>query len=141
MVVRRSDKFTVETKKVEYYSDFTNNLDKNPLTGYLARVTNEESIKQSLQNLIMTNRYERPFQPWIGSKIQSLLFEPFDSVTSSMLREEIMMTIQNCEPRVDVADVHISGDDNNNVFVKVVFYILSMPDQEFSLDLLLKRVR
>ena len=58
-----------------------------------------------------------------------------------MLREEILTTIQNCEPRVDVVDVYVAGDDNNNVNVRVVFYILSMPDEEFSLDVLLKRVR
>jgi len=138
---QRQNKFTIENKKLEYYSDFMMNLEKNPLTGFIARLTNEDSIKQSLKNLILTNRTERPFQPWIGSKIQSLLFEPDDPMTHMILEEEIKTTIDNCEPRVSLEAVNISGGDDNSYYVRIDFSIVNIPEETFNLDIILRRVR
>jgi phage baseplate assembly protein W len=138
---QRQNKFTIENKKLEYYSDFMMNLEKNPLTGFIARLTNEDSIKQSLKNLILTNRTERPFQPWIGSKIQSLLFEPDDPMTRMILEEEIKTTIENCEPRVLLEAVNISGGDDNSYYVRIDFSIVNIPEETFNLDIILRRVR
>lgn len=139
---QRQNRFTIETKKVEYYSDFMMNLDKNPLTGYVARLTNEESIKQSLKNLILTNRTERFFQPWIGSKVQSLVFELDGPMTRMMLEEEIRTTIQNCEPRVYTEQITIvEGDDDNTYHIRVDFSIVNIPEETFNLDIVLRRVR
>jgi phage baseplate assembly protein W len=139
---QRQNKFTVESKKLEYYSDFMMNLEKNPLTGFISRLTNEDSIKQSLKNLILTNRTERPFQPWLGSKIQSLLFEPDDPMTRMVLEEEIKTTIDNCEPRVLLEAVNISGgDDDNSYYVRIDFSIANIPEETFNLEIILRRVR
>ena len=142
--MNRSDKFTIEQKKVEYYSDILTNFDKNPLTGYLARVTNEESIKQSLKSLILTQRTERPFQPWLGSRIYSLVFEMNESFTDFAIMEEIKATIENCEPRVSIEDVKIYSSqdrDANEINITIVFKILSAPELIHSLDFVLTRVR
>jgi phage baseplate assembly protein W len=81
----QSDRFTIKNNR-EYFSDFMANFDKNPVTGNLARVTNEDAIKQSLRNLVLTNRTERFYQPHIGSKVQSLLFDPMGPETEDLLR-------------------------------------------------------
>ena len=73
----RADKNTLEQKKREIYSDFLNNFDQNPFTGVLARVTNEESVAQSLKNITLTNRGERFYNSNKGSRIRSSLFELF----------------------------------------------------------------
>jgi phage baseplate assembly protein W len=142
--MNRSDKFTIEQKKVEYYSDILTNFDKNPLTGYLARVTNEESIKQSLKSLILTQRTERPFQPWLGSRVYSLLFELNNPMTDFALIEEIKSTIEICESRVSVEDVKIYSNqdrDTNEINITIIFKILSAPELIHSLDFVLTRVR
>lgn len=138
----RASKYTVITKQVEYYSDFLNNFDKNPLTGFLARLTNEESVKQSLRNLIMTNRSERFYDSGIGSKLQSLLFEPLDQVTESLLRQEIMTTIENHEPRAQIREVYVTGNVQlDGYFIDVVFSLVNIPGEEFNLTLTVKRIR
>ena len=48
----RSDRYTSLTDKPIYYSDFSNNLDVNPATGFLAKITNENSVKNSIKNII-----------------------------------------------------------------------------------------
>ena len=142
MTTNRADKFTIKTKTVERYSDFLVNFDKNPLTGFLARTTNADAIKQSLRNLILTERTERPYQPHIGSKIWSLLFEPIDVVTEELLKQTIKETISNCEPRVNVIQISVNGNANyNSYFVEVVFEILNIPGESFSLPVILRRVR
>ena len=138
----RADKYTPITEKREYYSDFLINFDENPVTGNLARVTNEESVKQSIRNLILTNRSERPFQPLVGSRINSLLFENFDSSLVSSLETEIRETISLYEPRANIERINIveSEIDNNSLEITILFSIINIP-QIIEMTLFLKRVR
>jgi hypothetical protein len=69
----------------EKYSDFFNDIIINPVTGDLAKRTNEEAVRQSIINLILTGRGERPFQPLVGSDIYQLLFETITLETTSLL--------------------------------------------------------
>jgi phage baseplate assembly protein W len=141
-VTTRADKFTIISKTSEQFSDFLVNFDKNPMTGYLARVTNEDAIKQSLRNLILTERTERPYKPWVGSKIWSLLFEPIDSITEELLKTTITETIKNCEPRVRLVTLNLRGDENYNAyFISIYFEIINIPGETFDLSVVLKRVR
>ena len=50
------------------------NFTKNA-TNDVARLTDIEVVKRSVRNLILTNQFERPFHPEIGSSIRDLLFE------------------------------------------------------------------
>jgi phage baseplate assembly protein W len=143
----RSDRFTVKTNQVTYYSDFMISFAKNPVTGYLAKVTNEAAIEQSLKSLILTQRTERFMQPYVGSKIYALLFEPNDVGTNLALQQEIKTTIQNCEPRVTVLGIIVQNKtdglqpDDNSLDVTINYSINAIPDQNFSLDLTLNRTR
>lgn len=137
----RADIYTPTYKQDERYSDFLLSFNKNPQTGNLGRVTNEQSIKQALRTLIMTSKGERFYDPNIGSKIKTSLFEPADAMTADVIRSSIFETITYNEPRVNVIDVTISDDiDNNRYVVNIVFNLINIPDV-LQLDLLLKRVR
>ena len=138
----RADKYTPITEKREYYSDFLINFDENPITGNLARVTNEESVKQSIRNLVLTNRSERLFQPLAGSRINSLLFENFDSSLVSSIETEIRETISLYEPRANIERVNITESqiDNNSLEITILFSIINIP-QIIEMTLFLKRVR
>lgn len=138
----RADKFTPITEKKEMYSDFLINLDQSPITGNLARVVNEDSIKQSIKNLILTNRSERPFQPLIGSRIKSLLFENFDSFLISNIENEIKETIALNEPRAVIEKVSIeeSSIDNKSLSITIFFSTINNPEIT-NMNILLKRVR
>lgn len=138
----RADKHSILGKMPEYYSDFPMTFDVNPLTGFLARVTNEESVKHSIRNLILTDRTERFYNPSIGSKIHSLLFEPLDSVTSEMIRSTIEETIKNNEPRVILQRIDVVPYSQDNAYYITVFFsIINIPDKDVSLSVILNRVR
>ena len=137
----RSDRYTGLTDKPIFYADFTNNLDLNPLTGYLAKTTNDNAIKNSIKNLILTGNGERFFDSTIGSKMATLLFEPIDMVTAELVRSTIKETIENHEPRANIVDINVQAiAENNSYYVKVIFKIINIPE-DITLDLILNRVR
>ena len=79
----RADLYSPNDIQQTYLSDFATDFARNPVTGFLAKVNNEQDAKQMLRNLILTNVGERFYQPRVGSKVYSLQFEPADSVTRS----------------------------------------------------------
>lgn len=137
----RSDIYTQTYKQQERYSDFLVSFNKNPQTGNLAKVTNEESVKQSLRLLILTSLGERFYSPYVGSKLKSSLFDPVDPMTSDVIRTTIFQCIQNNEPRVNLIEVVVADDsDNNRYAVNIIFNLINIPEV-LQLDLLLKRAR
>ena len=138
----RADKFSLEQKKTEIYSDFLNSFEQNPLTGALARVTNEDSVKQSLRNIILTNIGERFYDSNKGSKIKQSLFELYDPSTVEIIRIQLGEAISAYEPRAIIQDIRLQEDlERNGYYVTLIFSIINIPDQTFSLDLSIQRVR
>lgn len=139
----RIDFYTQKTIQQEYFSDFLASFDKSPLSGDLARVTNENSVKQSIRNLVLTNVGERVFQPNVGGNISKMLFEPFTGFTADNLKKDILNTIKQNEPRVEASGLTVNvipHQDQNAFTVNIFFYIINSPNQ-ISLDLVLQRVR
>ena len=138
----RADRYSLEQKKTEIYSDFLNSFEQNPLTGALARVTNEESVKQSLRNIVLTNIGERFYDSNKGSKIRQSLFELYDPATVEIIRIQLGEAISAYEPRAIIQDIRLQEDlDRNGYYITLVFSIINIPDQTFSLDLSIQRVR
>lgn len=137
----RADKYTVEFKKPTYYQDFLNTFESNPLTGSLATVSNEDAVNQSIRNLILTNRYERYEQPTLGSKMNSLLFEPPSPIVQEQIINQITETISNCERRVNDLNVQVDPREDLNAYIVTVTYSLINIPYDISFNLILKRVR
>ena len=108
------------------FSDIDLNFTKHPVTGDLVRKFDEESIKQSVKSLILTQNYERPFHSEIGSQIRGLLFEPATPMLTALLKRAISDTIINFEPRVNLIDVLVRlSPDTNEVYVTIEFTIIN----------------
>ena len=137
----RADKITSTGKKDLIYSDFLVNLDKHPLNGSLARPINEDSVKQSIRNLILTDMYERPYQPQLGSKIHSLLFEPMDDLTTPLIERTIEDTIRLYEPRATLLYVRVTPVESRNEYTINIVFSLVNTTGNVQLDLIIKRIR
>lgn len=141
MAIFKSDKYTSTTKKQERYSDFKINFDVHPGTSDLARNVNEEAIKRSVRNIIMTRKGERLFQPIFGSDVTSLLFEPISPETEMLLAEYIRTALENFEPRITINNLTVSGQlDNNAYSVTLVFSTINTP-KPVLVEFLLSRIR
>lgn len=123
------------------FSDLDLNFLANPVTKDINKRLDEQAIKASVRNLIMTANYEKPFHPEIGSPIKSLLFELSTPLLPILIEKAIRQTIDNFEPRVNLTDVSARlSDDNNAVYVVVEFTIINTSTVQ-TVNLTLNRTR
>jgi phage baseplate assembly protein W len=107
----------------------------------LVKRYDENAIKASVRNLILTTNYERKFHPEIGSQVRGLMFEPATPMLGAVLERAIRQTIDNFEPRVTLDQVDCKiNPDNNRVDVSIYFTILNTQTPQF-LNLVLERTR
>lgn len=98
------------------YKDLSLTFGRNPVTSDVITVSDVDAVKRSIKNLLMTRAGEVPFFPEFGSKLQSLLFEPIDPITSARIESEIRATIQGFEPRVKILQLVITPTDDENQY-------------------------
>lgn len=129
------------TRSTRTFKDLDFNFFRHPKTADVSVRTDEEAIKQSIRNLLLTKNFERPFRSQIGSPIYGLLFEPVSTLTTAMMKRVIENTIENFEPRVDLLDVIIKFNaEQNNAIIGIVFRIKNT-QTPVSINLVLERTR
>jgi phage baseplate assembly protein W len=135
----RSDRVLRQDR--DLFSDFLTDLDAHPVTKQLARVTDVDSVAQSIRQLVLTNLGERPFQPNLGSDVKASLFEPADQITATRIVESVRNVVEYSEPRAQLIDVEVTlGPNDNAMVVTIIFSIINSREPQ-RLDILLKRVR
>ena len=139
--ITSAEKYTSTTRKTELYSDFFIGLDIHPGKKDLARTTNENAVKRSIINLLLTDYDERPYQPNLGANLKYLLFEPADGETLSIMREQIDNCLTKFEPRIRILSLNLeSSADEQRVNVTLVFSTVNIP-KPITINLILNRVR
>ena len=131
-----------EKRSSRIYKDLNLNFSANPVTGDVTQVTDVTAVKRSVRNLLLTNHYDRPFHPEIGSNIPALLFENFGPITGNQLSRTIEEMISNFEPRARVETVEcFPVPDTNTYDVRIYFYVENMPAELQEFQTLLEAVR
>jgi phage baseplate assembly protein W len=123
------------------FSDLDLNFTAHPVTQDITRRYDENAVKTSLKNLILTSNYERPFHSEIGTPIKRLLFEPAGPMLEVMIKKAIEDTVYNFEPRVELLDVEVNAlQDENSVYITINYKLVNT-ERPLSLDLVLERTR
>lgn len=132
---------TITANVTRKYSDLDLNFTAHPIKKDVNKHVDSMAIVNSIKNLILTNHYERPFQPSLGCNVQKLLFDNMDSITASTIQREIVQTLANFEPRVRVESIKVSPDFDNNAFtVSMEFYTVNQTTP-ITIEFLLDRAR
>lgn len=132
---------TVDIDSTRTFKDLDLNFTIHPVRKDINTHKNEYAIINSVKNLVLTNHYERPFQPEIGSNIRRLLFENVDTVTAAQIEREITETVENFEPRVQVSKVTAAADpDNNGYKVTLEFFVINNANP-ITINFFLERIR
>lgn len=119
----------IQTNISRKFKDLDLNFTVHPVKKDINRLFDEKAIINSVKNIVLTNHYEKPFNPDYGSNVRKLLFENVDIVTSSALEREIEQSITNFEPRVRLISVQAVPDfDNNSFGVEMQFYVINRPE-------------
>ena len=100
-------------------------------------------MKQAVKNLILTNFDERPFRPFFGGNIRRRLFENFDVITAEDFKNQIVLAIENYEPRVkvDKNSVKVTEYQNQNQLVVSITFRSIATLSDTTIDINLNRVR
>lgn len=132
---------TATTSKEQLYRDLSLTFARNPVTHDVAIVTGPDAVKRSLRFLLLSNAGETPFYPNFGTRLNALLFEPIDVITTLLIRDEILTTIAAYEPRVRVTELDVIPDEEQNRYqINMTFTILTQ-SQPITLSLFLTRLR
>jgi len=129
------------SKSSRIYKDLNLDFQQNSATKDIQKLSDVESVKRSVRNLINLNYYEKPFHPEIGSNLRGLLFENITAQISHYMGKQIELLIRNYEPRCKMVEVSNRPDvDRNGYAVSVSFYVVNTPNP-IQVETFLERLR
>ena len=130
------------SRNVRQYKDLDLFFDKINVSKDITKITDIAAVKRSIRNLVLTNHYEKPFHPEIGSGVRDMLFEPMSLLTAHVLTRKIEDVIENFEPRAKIISVSAQPNlDRNEYRVTINFFVLNAPTELVDLTLFLERLR
>lgn len=123
------------------YSDIDLTFNRHPVSNDVVLSIDDQAIIRSVRNLILTNHYERPFHPEIGSNVRKMLFEPISPLTANYLQREIEDTIRNYEPRVNLKSVVVQVDPDLNYYMAIITFFIINKTEPITINFVLQRLR
>ena len=129
-------------RNVRQYSDLDLFFSKKATSKDISKVTDIQAVKRSIRNLVLTNHYEKPFHPEIGSGVSGILFELMTPITAHVLTQQIELVIENFEPRAKLISVRAQPNlDRNEYECTIEFYVANTPTELVDLTVFLERLR
>jgi phage baseplate assembly protein W len=129
-------------RNVRQWRDLDLFFQRKPSTSDINKVTDVQAVKRSIRNLVLLNHYEKPFHPEIGSGVRDMLFELMTPITAVIITRHIEDVIENFEPRARLVGVRAQPDLDRNIYeCTIEFYVVNVPTELVTLDLMLERVR
>jgi phage baseplate assembly protein W len=123
------------------YKDLDLNFRAHPVTKDVVKRTGNAAIIGALRNLILTNLYEKPFQPNFGSRVRGLLFEDVSFITANILQTEISNVIANFEPRVGVDAIRVQANPEQNRYDVAIRFFINNLEAPVTINFFLEKVR
>ena len=127
--------------RTRLYSDLNLSFGIHPITKDISPVTDTDAVKNAIKNLLLTNFYDRPFNPTLGSGLTALLFEPANSFTAMALEDAIKKVINNHEPRVKNVSIDVKDMSDQNAYVVTVSFEVFYDSTSNELEFFLTRLR
>lgn len=105
----------------------------NPATGRFMTVSDEESVKESIYLILMTQQSERFMRPEFGSHIMQYPFSDTNVTVLSMISREIQTDILDNEPRISDVDVRMEPMGQTGSLLIYIEYTLAENHQTGSM--------
>lgn len=131
---------SIIVSRTKKFSDIDISFTAKP-SGEIYKKLDAAAVKQSVKNIVLTNHYEKPFQPYFGGNVSAMLFEMADGTTTSSLQESIKNAIESYEPRALIREINVVPQpDYNSINVTIVFQVVNSREQ-VTLSTTLSRLR
>lgn len=106
-------------------------LQINQATGRFVMAEKEESVKESVYIILMTQKEERFTRPDFGSDILSYTFMDTSVTRINMMARELEETILEQEPRISEVDVSVDPQlDKGCLIINIVYTIAESNTQD-----------
>jgi len=130
------------TRNVRQYSDLDLFFGRKSSDSDISKVTDIQSVKRAIRNLVLLNTYEKPFHPEISGGIREMLFELMTPITATIIAKKVEEVINNFEPRARLVAVRATPDlDKNSYEMSIEFYVVNAPTELVDLSIMLERLR
>ena len=130
------------SRNVRQYRDLDLFFSRKNGTNDIEKITDVEAVKRSVRNLVLTNFYEKPFHPEIGSGIRDMLFENMTPITAVVLARKVEDVIENFEPRARLIGVRaLPNLDRNEYEVTIEFFVVNTPTELIDMTIFLEVLR
>ena len=123
------------------YSDLDLRFTPHPITKDLVPKYDAEAIKNSIRNLIVTMRGERPFAPELGSNLNQVLFEPITPFIQGIIQREVINALSSYEPRATISSVAVNYYPTANVVDVQVEFMINGSAVTHKTNVVLERTR
>ena len=111
--------------RTKVYKDIDLTFAAKP-SGEIFKKTDAAAVKQAVKNLMLTNHFEKPFQPRFGANLRDLLFDLADDESEEDIEERCLNAINVFEPRAEALNVTaIANPDRNSIQVVVEFRVIN----------------
>jgi len=117
------------------FKDISLSFDPHPTTKDIQVLRNESAIRRSVRNIVQTIPTEKFFNSVFGSNVRGSLFDFIDFGTASIIADEIEISINNFETRVNNLQVIVKPRPDQNTFSATIIYDIigqEFPTQEYS---------
>ena len=130
------------SRNVRQYRDLDLFFSRKQGSDDVNKVTDIEAVKRSVRNLVLTNFYEKPFHPEIGSGVRDMLFENMSPVTAVVLARKVEDVIENFEPRARLVGVRaLPNLDRNEYEITIEFFVVNTPTELVDMTVFLEVLR
>lgn len=124
------------------FKDISMSFQVNPLSNDLIALKNENAIARSVRNIIFTVPGEKMFNPDFGTNITDSLFELLDETSATVIKDQIMYSLETYEQRISLIDVIVSPDfDNNGYDVEISYSIIGADIDPQQISFILQATR
>jgi phage baseplate assembly protein W len=124
------------------FKDISLSFVRNPITNDVIAITNEDSIKKSVVNLVRTKLGDRFFNRFLGTTVEDSLFELQLPEVAYGLRIEIETLLKNFEPRISTTTVQVTyPEESNDLNIRISYSIVGLPFPPQVVDFILQPTR
>ena len=129
------------TRSSKIFKDLNLDFQQNTATKDIQKITDAESVKRSVRNLINTNHYEKPFHPEIGSNLRAMLFELMSPQMNHLISKQIENLINNYEPRCNLVEVFAQPMFERNGYSVQISFMVNNHQEPVIVESFLERLR
>lgn len=124
------------------FKDISLSFVRNPVTNDILAITDSDSIKKSVINLVRTRVGERFFNDLLGTNVDNSIFELQSPEVAYQLELEISTLLKNYEPRINKSTVLITyPEESNDLNIRISYDIVGLPIPTQTIEFVLQPTR